>query len=36
MAGRRDFQDRNYGEALQHLRKADEIIRNRPSWTEFS
>jgi len=35
MTGRQDFQDRNYDEALQHLRKADEIIRSRPKWTEF-
>ena len=35
MTGRQDFQDRNYDEALRHLRKADEIIRSRPKWTEF-
>jgi len=34
MAGRQSFQDAKYGEALQHLRKADEIIRTRPDWTE--
>jgi hypothetical protein len=34
-AGRRDFEDRKYGQALQHLRKADEIIRSHPSWTDF-
>jgi len=34
MAGRQSFQDAKYGEALQHLRKADEIIRSHPSWTE--
>jgi hypothetical protein len=35
MAGVQDFQDRKYDDALQHLRKADEIIRSRPNWTEF-
>jgi hypothetical protein len=35
MAGRQEFQDRKYDDALQHLRKADEIIRSRPRWTEF-
>ncbi|HKU28600.1 MAG TPA: hypothetical protein VJQ54_24230 [Candidatus Sulfotelmatobacter sp.] len=35
MAGRQDFQDRKYDDAFQHLRKADEIIRSRPNWTEF-
>ena len=35
MAGRQSFQDAKYSEALQHLRKADEIIRSRPNWTEF-
>jgi hypothetical protein len=35
MAGRQDFEERYYGEALRHLRKADEIIRSRPNWTEF-
>jgi hypothetical protein len=34
MAGRQSFQDAKYEEALQHLHKADEIIRSRPSWTE--
>jgi hypothetical protein len=34
MAGRQKFQDGKYGEALQHLRKAAEIIRSRPDWTE--
>jgi hypothetical protein len=34
MLGRKSFQDARYGEALQHLRKADEIIRSRPNWTE--
>src|SRR5689334_19564224 len=34
MAGRQYFEDAKYGEALQHLRKADEIIRSRPHWTE--
>ena len=31
MVGRQSFEDAKYGEALQHLRKADEIIRNHPS-----
>jgi hypothetical protein len=35
MAGRQNFQDRKYDDALQHLRKAEEIIRSRPNWTEF-
>jgi hypothetical protein len=35
MAGRQDFQDRKYDDALQHLHKADEIIRSRPNWTDF-
>ena len=35
MVGRQDFQDRKYEGALQHLRKADEIIRGRTNWTEF-
>ena len=34
-AGRRAFEDRKYPEALRHLRKADEIIRSNPSWTDF-
>jgi hypothetical protein len=34
MAGRQSFRDARYGEALQHLRKADEIIQSRPDWTE--
>ena len=34
-AGRQSFQDAKYSEALQHLRKADEIIRSQPNWTEF-
>jgi hypothetical protein len=34
MVGRQSFEDAKYGQALQHLRKADEIIRNHPSWTE--
>jgi hypothetical protein len=34
-AGRRAFEERKYGEALQHLRKAEEIIRSHPSWTDF-
>ena len=35
MVGRQNFQDRKYDAALEHLRKADEIIRGRPNWTEF-
>jgi hypothetical protein len=35
ITGCQDFQDRNYDEALRHLRKAGEIIRSRPSWTRF-
>ena len=35
MAGRQQLQDRNYDEALRHLRKADKLIRSRPNWTEF-
>jgi hypothetical protein len=35
MAGLQDFQDRKYDDALQHLHKADEVIRSRPNWTEF-
>jgi hypothetical protein len=33
-AGRRSFQDGKYVEALQHLHKADDIIRAQPAWTE--
>jgi len=35
MAGRQDFEDRNYDEAFRHLRQADEIIRSRPDWTRI-
>jgi hypothetical protein len=35
MADRQDFQDRKYDDALRHLRRADEIMRSRPNWTEF-
>ena len=35
MAGRQSLENANYSDALQHLRKADEIIRSRPKWTEF-
>jgi hypothetical protein len=34
MAGRQSFENAKYLEALQHLRKADEIIRSRPDWIE--
>ena len=34
LAGRQNFQDGKYAEALQHLRKADNIIRSQPDWTE--
>jgi hypothetical protein len=34
MAGRQSFLDARYGEALWHLRKADQIIRSKPEWTE--
>jgi hypothetical protein len=34
LAGQQSIQDRKYGEALQHLRKADKIIRSQPDWTE--
>jgi Flp pilus assembly protein TadD len=34
LVGRQSFQDGRYGEALQHLRKADELIRSQPDWTE--
>ena len=33
LAGHQSFDDAKYSEALQHLRKADEIIRSRPNWT---
>jgi TolA-binding protein len=31
MAGRQSFEDGKYRDALQHLRKADQIIRSQPS-----
>jgi hypothetical protein len=34
MAGRQSFENGKYRDALQHLRKADQIIRSRPDWTE--
>ncbi len=34
LEGRQSFQDGKYGEALQHLRKADALIRSQPDWTE--
>jgi hypothetical protein len=34
LSGRQSFQDGKYAEALQHLRKADNIIRSQPDWTE--
>jgi hypothetical protein len=34
MAGRQSFDDAKYNEAMQHLRKADEIIHRQPTWTE--
>jgi hypothetical protein len=34
LAGRESFYEGKYVEALQHLRKADEIIRAQPDWTE--
>lgn len=34
LAGRQSFQDGRYAEALQHLRKADDIIRSQPDWSE--
>ena len=34
LAGRQSFQDGKYAGALQHLRKADEIIRSQPDWNE--
>jgi hypothetical protein len=35
MAGRQCLEDAKYSEAMQHLRKADEIIRSNPSWTAY-
>jgi hypothetical protein len=32
--GARVFQEGKYAEALQHLHKADDIIRAQPDWTE--
>jgi hypothetical protein len=34
LAGRESFQEGKYVEALQHLNKADDIIRAQPDWTE--
>jgi Flp pilus assembly protein TadD len=34
LAGRRSFQHGKYSEAVQHFRKADELIRAQPDWTE--
>jgi hypothetical protein len=34
LAGRGSFYQGKYVEALQHLRKADEIIRAQADWTE--
>ncbi len=34
LAGRQNFQDGKYAGALQHLRRADELIRSQPDWTE--
>jgi hypothetical protein len=34
LAGRQSFQDGKYSDALNHLRKADEIIRSQPDWTQ--
>jgi hypothetical protein len=33
MAGRQSFEDGKYRDAIQHLRKADRIIRSQPDWT---
>jgi hypothetical protein len=35
MAGRQSFDEAKYSDALQHLRKVDEIIRSYPSWTAY-
>jgi hypothetical protein len=34
LAGQKSFDQGKYAEALQHLRKADKIIRSQPDWTE--
>jgi hypothetical protein len=34
LTGRESFQEGKYVEALQHLHKADDIIRAQPNWTE--
>jgi hypothetical protein len=34
LAGRQSFQEGKYVDALQHLHKADDIIRAQPDWTE--
>ena len=34
LSGRQNFQDGKYAGALQHLRKADEIIRSQAEWNE--
>jgi tetratricopeptide (TPR) repeat protein len=34
LAARQSFHDGKYDEALQHLRKADDVIRSQPGWTE--
>jgi len=34
LAGRQNFQDGKYAGALQHLRRADELIRSQPDWNE--
>jgi hypothetical protein len=35
MAGRQSFDEAKYSDALQHLRKVDEIIRSYRSWTAY-
>jgi hypothetical protein len=34
LAGRKSFEEGKYVDALQHLHKADDIIRAQPDWTE--
>ena len=34
LAGRESFQEGKYVDALQHLQKADDIIRAQPDWIE--
>jgi hypothetical protein len=34
LVGQQSFADGKYAEALQHLSKADKIIRSQPDWTE--